>query len=236
MQPLAADTSLPLLVLNAFLTTPIMNAVSPTHCLFAGAPDGKILDVASIPKGGRINRYRVDAVGTVKGTSPTAPQRGWPMIRVEAESPTDLAAPVTYYGVTEHLQYTTASQAASLAHSHGEFSAAGDSIRAVLIPIHKDDAWWSLPHDKRQNYFSETPSVQGHTKIGEMYIDRVFRKLYHSRYLGRKSPYDFLTYFEFHQTDEGRFRELLAKLRDPAVNPEWRYVDLEFEIWMTKLT
>lgn len=187
-------------------------------------------------RAGRLNRYRVDVVDAVKGSLSPTPRSGWPMVRVEAESPIELALPVTFYGVTEHLQYTSQAQAAALAHSHVEYRASDGVIRAVLIPIRKTEAWWSLPHDKRQEHFNnEEGGRPGHTKIGEKYVDRVFRKLYHSRYLGRATRYDFLTYFEFPQEDEGRFRELLRQLRDPAVNPEWGYVDVEFEIWMTKL-
>jgi len=210
-----------------------MNPTLPIHCLFAAALDGGVLDLAPVSQSGRINRYRVDAVAAVKGGLPDAPEPGWQMIRVESETPTELAAPFTYHGVTGHLQYTSAAQAAALAQSRPEFSASDQSIRAVLIPIHKDAVWWSQPHDKRQDHFRD---AKGHTKIGQRYIDRIFRKLYHSRYLGRKAHHDFLTYFEFQQPDEGAFRELLAKLRDPALNPEWQHVDLEFEIWMTKLT
>jgi hypothetical protein len=49
------------------------------------------------------------------------------------------------------------------------------------------------------------------------------------------TSYDFLTYFEFEDDDVGAFRELLTALRDPERNPEWTCVDLEWEIWMTKL-
>jgi hypothetical protein len=59
--------------------------------------------------------------------------------------------------------------------------------------------------------------------------------LYHSRYLPEASNYDFLTYFEFRDADAPAFRGLLAELRDVKRNPEWRYVEREFEIWMTKL-
>jgi hypothetical protein len=70
--------------------------------------------------------------------------------------------------------------------------------------------------------------------IGLAYAGRVFRKLYHSRYLKARLSYDFLTYFEFQERDTEAFKALLTELRDPTGNPEWAYVDFEFEIWMTK--
>ena len=75
---------------------------------------------------------------------------------------------------------------------------------------------------------------RGHTAIGIRYVDRVFRKLYHSRYTDPPTPYDFLTYFEFNRSDQASFHMLLNELRDTGRNPEWSYVELEYEIWMTK--
>jgi len=43
------------------------------------------------------------------------------------------------------------------------------------------------------------------------------------------------TYFEFDRKHTDGFKRLLAGLRDPERNPEWKYVDREYEIWMTKL-
>jgi chlorite dismutase len=106
---------------------------------------------------------------------------------------------------------------------------------AVLIPIGKSEEWWKLAQDQRQAYFQKTDTHQGHTAIGLKYVDRVFRKLYHSRYLNAALGYDFLTYFEFEDVYEKDFKDLLAELRDTSGNPEWAYVNLEFEIWMTKI-
>ena len=213
-----------------------MGPAPPVHCLFAGGADGSLLDNAPVPRGGRLNRYRVDGVNAVKGALPTmAPHKGWRMIRIESDVPAEPSAALKYYGVTQHLGYTTAEQATALAHARAEFAAA-EEVRAVLIPIHKTADWWAMPHDQRQKHFAESGAGAGHAKIGAPYIERVFRRLYHSRYLGRKLAYDFLTYFEFQAADESHFRELLTQLRDPAGNPEWGFVDLEFEIWMTRLT
>ena len=110
-----------------------------------------------------------------------------------------------------------------------------DHTTAVLIPIGKSEEWWKLAQDQRQSYFEKTGKHQGHTAIGLKYVDRVFRKLYHSRYLNSSVGYDFLTYFEFKDSYEEDFRALLAELRDTKKNPEWVFVDREYEIWMTKI-
>ena len=104
----------------------------------------------------------------------------------------------------------------------------------MLIPIGKSDEWWELALDQRQAYFQRGVK-EGHTAIGLRYVDRVFRKLYHSRYLDPTANYDFLTYFEFYDQYANDFRKLLVELRDSTLNPEWNYVNLEFEIWMNKV-
>lgn len=128
-------------------------------------------------------------------------------------------------GVVQHLHYTTLEERADLtARSRAELAPSGTT--AVLIPMRKSAAWWQLAQDQREAHFHAA-----HTPIGAPYVETIFRKLYHARYLG--SPYDFLTYFEFPREAEGTFRELLAALR---ATPEWRYVEAEPEIWMTKLS
>jgi hypothetical protein len=75
----------------------------------------------------------------------------------------------------------------------------------------------------------------GHTAIGADYVERIYRKLYHTRYAVETTDHDFVTYFEFERKHEGDFKALCAKLRDPKQNPEWNFVDREYEIWMTKV-
>ena len=62
----------------------------------------------------------------------------------------------------------------------------------------------------------------------------MYRKLYHSRYTFSPVPYDFLTYFEFNQAYTDDFKRLLHELRETTRNPEWKYIEREYEIWMTK--
>ena len=97
-----------------------------------------------------------------------------------------------------------------------------DSQCAALIPMRKNDAWWDLAQDERRALF-ETRSR--HIEIGAAYLPAIARRLYHCRDLGE--PFDFLTWFEFHQRDAPAFDELVGRLRDTE---EWTYVDREVEI------
>ncbi len=140
-----------------------------------------------------------------------------------------------FHGVTQPLHYASAVQSRELdTRSRAEFEPSNKTT-AVLIPIGKSQDWWQLAQDRRQAHFQTNEEYQGHTAIGIRYVDRVFRKLYHSRYTSPLTPYDFLTYFEFNSAHQDAFERLLSELRDTARNPEWAYVKLEYEIWMTKI-
>ena len=194
-------------------------------------------------RGGRLSRYRVRDVVAVRGEAPANLMEGWSVVRIETSAPISLpeksfspslASVIQYRGVTQHLQYTSDAQRQELdEHSIAEREPS-DHTTAVLIPIGKSEAWWKLAQDQRQFHFQKTDTHEGHTAVGLKYVDRIYRKLYHSRYLNAGLDYDFLTYFEFQDAYERDFRTLLAELRDTGGNPEWAYVDLEFEIWMTK--
>ena len=58
---------------------------------------------------------------------------------------------------------------------------------AVVVPIRKDAAWWSLPQETR------TAMLKEHTAATVPYLKTVKRKLYHSSGL---DDLDFITYFE----------------------------------------
>ncbi len=143
---------------------------------------------------------------------------------------------ITFWGATQHLHYTSEAQRKELdALSHAEFEPSNETT-AVLIPISKSAQWWELAQDSRQAHFHRRGKYEGHTAIGQKYVDRVFRRLYHSRHVGLSStPYDFLTYFEFHSAHRDDFTKLLSELRNTVQNPEWAYVEQEYEIWMTKI-
>jgi hypothetical protein len=171
--------------------------------------------------------HRVNSVSGTIQEDGSLPAPGWSLARIDTEMHVEQGQPIVFYGKTKPLQYTCPAQVASLAHAHGEF-ASGAS--AVVIPIRKSEAWWALSEEQRHVHFREGA---GHTHTGAPYVDRIYRKLFHSREMGL--PYDFVTYFEFAPEDADYFRELLAGLRDPIKNPEWQFVEWECEIWTTKL-
>ena len=100
------------------------------------------------------------------------------------------------------------------------------SRRAALIPIRKSDAWWELAQDERRAIFEERSA---HIAIGARYLPAIARRLYHGRDLGE--PFDFLTWFEFAETDAGAFDDLVGRLRETE---EWRYVLREVEIRLAR--
>ena len=89
--------------------------------------------------------------------------------------------------------------------------------------------------DERMAHFQKVGEKIGHTAIGAEYVEKIYRKLYHTRYAVENKDHDFITYFEFERAHEKTFQELCAKLRDPQQNPEWKFVDHEYEIWTTKV-
>ncbi len=186
----------------------------------------------------RLNRYQILDVVHVRGEVPSNLAKGWNVVRIESPremgSHLDSSHSTLFRGVTEHLQYTTDAQRQELdRHSPSELPPSENTI-AVLIPIGKSREWWELAQDQRQAFFQKAVN-EGHTAIGLRYTDRVFRRLYHSRYVDSYANYDFLTYFEFYGQYADDFRKLLMELRDATRNPEWKYVNLEFEIWLNKV-
>lgn len=216
----------------------------PTWVLFVASSDENSLPEISQRSECRSSLYRLTTITPVRGHPPAPLAPGWSLLRLESEAPIPLEEArlseaesplIVFGGVTQHLHYTRGAQQQELeASSHAEFASSSETT-AVLIPIQKSPRWWQLAQDDRQTHFQPTPQYPGHTALGLRYVDRVFRKLYHSRYSDSARPYDFLTYFEFQKTHAEDFQTLLHELRDVTRNPEWRYVELEYEIWMSKI-
>lgn len=184
---------------------------------------------SALSSGGAAQRtdYDVEAVVPVRGrlAIPVEPGQAWSRL----ESPGALAlASAPFVGSTQHVAYTDAATRTELS----QLSRGSTGPVAVLIPIGKSPSWWALAQDERQAYFTRGRHA-GHTALGRPFADRIYRRLYHARYLPQ-SGWDFLTYFEFPEAERAAFRELLAILRDPEQNPEWSFVDREIEIWMKK--
>jgi hypothetical protein len=185
----------------------------------------------AVPAGGRVDRYRVDAVERRAGAAVEGVAPGATVIRVEAPRPSPLPGrPFQVTGVVQHLLYTDADRRKELA----AISAGERGPRAVLIPIAKNDAWWALAQDERERFFRPAPDRPGHVEIGAHYARSIYRRLYQARYQPG-SEWDFLTYFELTDADTATFRDLLGALRDLARNPEWGFVERETEIWMTRV-
>jgi hypothetical protein len=178
--------------------------------------------------------YSVERVTPIRGTPSVTVDVGATLLRVEVNAVWSAGTPSPLFrGVVRHQDYTTSADRSTLVGSRTPPALAPDT-RAVLIPIRKTSAWWALPANERAAQFQRRPNHPGHTEIGAKYIDRIYRKLYHTRYAVETTDHDFLTYFEFEKSHEPAFDELLAKLRDVNVNPEWEYVDREYEIRMRR--
>jgi chlorite dismutase len=208
-----------------------------TWAYFFAAPDKASVKKLFGARKQSVTLYRIDKVVAIRGDAPASIKPDSRLVRVEVAArltaTTDAKAPtLLLQGVPQHLEYMSRAQRDKLS-SRPEFAASKDTI-AVVIPIRKSAAWWALAHDERSGHFQQTEGKKGHTAIGAAYVDRIHRKLYHTRYAVESSDHDFITYFEFDRAHTDDFQRLLTALRDPELNPEWKYVDREYEIWMTK--
>lgn len=130
-------------------------------------------------------------------------------------------------GVTSNERYVTRSEKKTLVNRQ-ETIGRPDSNNAALIPIRKTAEWWALSQDERREIFEASSK---HIAVGLDYLPAIARRLHHCRDLGTAEPFDFLTYFEFKEADEGAFDELVSKLR---ASEEWKFVDREVDIRMTR--
>ncbi|GEM_PF-560585 len=213
-----------------------------TWVRFLAGSDETLLKSSVADLEGKIDSYIIREVVPVTGEVPTNLMQSKNVLRIETSVPfseegLSIGNPsaIQFHGVRQHLHYTSEAQRQELSKDARPEVEPSDHTTAVLIPIAKSEDWWKLSQDQRQAYFQKSDTRPGHTAIGLKYVDRVFRKLYHSRYLNAALGYDFLTYFEFEDVHADDFKTLLAELRDTNINPEWAYVNREFEIWMTKV-
>jgi hypothetical protein len=131
------------------------------------------------------------------------------------------------HGTTSNERYVQREEKAALV-SKQEGLGRAASTRAALIPIRKNDAWWSLPQDARREVFE---AQSRHIAIGMKYLPAIARRLHHCRDLGSDEPFDFLTWFEYAPADSAAFEELVLALR---ASPEWKYVDREVDIRLSR--
>ena len=168
---------------------------------------------------GKLGTWRIESTLAIRGDGLGAAER---LERVEAQefsSPPEAA--FCLCGVRSNERYTEKSERERLVAIQPPLDRT-DAVCATLIPIRKSETWWGLAQDERRRLFEERSK---HLSIGIEYLPAIARRLYHSRDLGE--PFDFLTWFEFAESDSSAFDELLRRLRDTE---EWAYVEREVEI------
>ena len=173
--------------------------------------------------GGTTGQWRVDRISAVIGEALPIVER-LAVLEGRDRPPVDQDS-WALRGVTSNTRYTRRDEADSLI-ARQEGLERPQATRAALIPIRKTEAWWDLAQDERREVFEEQSK---HIRIGLEYLPAVARRLHHCRELAE--PFDFLTWFEYAPEDSNRFEELVVRLR---ASPEWRYVDWEVDIRLTR--
>lgn len=172
---------------------------------------------------GSTGPWRIDQLTPIVGATLRPAERLDVLEGVHA-SPESLG-PWSLQGATGSTRYTHRREADGLA-AVQEGLGRPRATRAALIPIRKNDAWWSLAQDERRAIFEEQSR---HIGIGLDYLPAIARRLYHCRELGE--PFDFLTWFEYAPEHAGSFELLVSRLRE---TPEWRFVDREIDIRLSR--
>jgi chlorite dismutase len=172
--------------------------------------------------GGATGSWSVERIGAVTGASLPAAVR---LDVVAGAGPEGAGAAWVLRGVVSNERYVRRVEKNALV-LRQEGLARPESLRAALIPIKKSAAWWALAQDERRAIFEEQSA---HIAIGMDYLPAIARRLHHGRDLGE--PFDFLTWFEFRAEDEGRFDDLVARLRATA---EWKYVEREVDVRLAR--
>lgn len=107
----------------------------------------------------------------------------------------------------------------------------------VVVPIRKTEEWWRMSALERHTYFyphvdrATGCPAKGHAQAAEAGITTLFRRMYHHPDgYQQTGAFDFITYFECDDEALPVFDQVLAALRDPRQNPEWRFVE-EGPVW-----
>ena len=165
--------------------------------------------------------WRIDRISPVRGDAlPSAPR----LARLEGAQG-DPRGIWTLRGTTSYERYVTRAEKEALRAVQPALGRA-DSTRAALIPVRKSKEWWDLAQDERRRILEEQSR---HISIGLRYLPAVARRLYHCRDLG--GPFDFLTWFEYAESDAGRFEDLVGELRRST---EWSYVEREVDVRLSR--
>jgi len=131
------------------------------------------------------------------------------------------------HGVTSNERYVLNEEKTILS-AKQEGLGRPESSRAALIPIRKHAEWWALAQDARRQVFEEQSH---HVALGLHVLPAVARRLHHCRDIGTQEPFDFLTWFEYAQSDAALFEELVKTMR---ATPEWHYVEREVDIRLVR--
>ena len=126
-------------------------------------------------------------------------------------------------GVVSNERYATRAEKNELVEKQAGLGREAARL-AALIPIRKNPAWWALTQDERRAIFEEQSK---HIGIGFRYLPGIARRLHHCRDLGAPEPFDFLTFFDYAQSDAQAFEDLVGELRRTE---EWTYVDREVDV------
>ena len=126
-------------------------------------------------------------------------------------------------GVTSNMRYVERDEKAQLESKQASLGRP-EATHGALIPIRKNAQWWSLTQNERRAIFEERSH---HTATGLKYLPSIARRLHHCRPLEGSEPFDFLTLFDYAQTDSAAFEDLVEALR---ATEEWKYVDREIDI------
>jgi len=163
-----------------------------------------------------------------------ASQTAEPVAEFCAEATRLLASavkPLVLSGVVRPMTYT-GNAMHNFAYAHRVVQQSGTVMpNAFLIPMSKTPGWWAKDWMERHTYFLPRYDddgrmvSEGHALASAAGIPCLLRRTYkHATEPAPEDAYDFLTYFECADADVPTFRAVCAALRDPAKNPEWKFV------------
>jgi hypothetical protein len=168
--------------------------------------------------GGTSGSWVIDRIDAVLGEPLPAAER---LAALGATSAVPTGSVWCLRGVAGRERYVTRAEREALIGRQPELGRP-EATRAALIPIRKTQAWWDLAQDERRAIFEERSR---HIATGLEYLPAVARRLHHCRDLGE--PFDFLTWFEYGESDADAFEELVLRLRQTE---EWAYVEREVDV------
>src|SRR5262250_3737182 len=172
--------------------------------------------------GGKTGMWRVLAIHPVEGDVLPPVER---IAVCRGDEPSPLESKWTLSGVVSNIRYVERPEQKELTSKQAPLGRS-EATMAALIPIRKTSAWWNLTQEERRSIFE---NKSHHIVEGIKYLPSVARQLYHSRDIGE--PFDFLTWFEYAPQHSEAFEDLVRTLRNTE---EWRYVDREIDIRLTR--